>query len=208
MHTAHVILRLLAWGNSTYFIRVFLRSQIRFQTHFRISRPLSLCDSFSATRLTLFSSSSESNPVRFRTALRRFTRRVPASRQPDLPYQARVEVNSLDLDPSPARRHGPRHLSSCSERAGPEAAWLWWVSPRVGRCSESLLAASRTPRGSENITRRGPRGVKSLRGCDRASRRLRRGRAVHGADRSLAAPDDDVAPVQQVARRRAVRRDR
>lgn len=82
---------------------------------------------------------SESNPT-FRSQLHFFAVSLlidPAPRQPALPYQ--------DLDPSQATRSRswprphrvvPRSCRRVPERAGPRVTWLWWVSSRVGRCSE------------------------------------------------------------------------
>ena len=82
---------------------------------------------------------SESNPT-FRSQLHFFavfTLVVPASRQPDLPYQ---DLGSSQVTRSPSRPRprlaGPRSCRRVAERAGPRVTWLWWVSSQVGRCLE------------------------------------------------------------------------
>lgn len=114
---------ILSFGNLTYFIQILSRSQIR----------LSISAAF----------------------LGRFTFVVPASRQPALPYQ--------DLDPSQVTRSrapGPRPrlaalvpvvvLQSAQDQ-GLLGCGGCPLGPAAAR--SLLLAASRTPQGSENITR-------------------------------------------------------
>ena len=129
--------------------------------------PCRICDSFSATRLTLFSSSSGvKSRIQFRTAASPLSRyRVPASRQPALPYQARgrSQLPSISI-PAPPRR--PRILITCrrvSERAGPEAS-LVVVGVLSGRPLLGVSSLSRpAPLKAQRTLRVRFVGVKSSR---------------------------------------------
>jgi len=141
--TPRICLATLAWGNSTYFIRVFLRSQIRFPDPFSgISRSLVASAIRSRQPVLLYSvPHPESNPGFSSEPLLPGLHAIAFRLRGNLPYLTRlaVEVNF------PRSRSQPRHdvhgssspvvvFQSAQDQ---RLAWLWWVSSQVGRCSES-----------------------------------------------------------------------
>ena len=157
--TPRICLATPAWGNSTYFIRVPPRSQIRISTHCAIcfpvldphSRPIPCSNS------TYFIQTLSRSQIRLSDPQLHFHLFcvMQFRLRGNLSYLTEIlaEVKRLGDDPAPPAPDDPRTCRRVPERAGPRTTWFGWFPLGSAAARSLLLAASRTPQGSENVTR-------------------------------------------------------